>query len=119
MEPRLFKQLLQSIREAGQYARGERLPARVHIHGGNQVKRLREVLHFSQSDFAKLLDVQMRTVRNWENGPHEPRGPLKALLRAMQNDPPNVVRALSRPLISLPRGKSKVKSPSSTRRPHE
>ena len=111
MEPRLFKQLLQGIREAGQHARGERLPARVHIHGGNQVRQLREVLHFSQSDFAKLLDVQVRTVRNWEKRPHEPRGPLKALLRAMQNDPPNVVRALSRPLISLPRGRSKSRRP--------
>lgn len=46
----------------------------------------------SQSEFAKLLGVSVRTLQDWEQGRREPSGAAKTLLRiASQN--PEVVKA--------------------------
>ncbi len=50
-----FKKLLQGVREAGEYMRGERLPARVTVVGASTVKELRKSLHLTQVEFARLL----------------------------------------------------------------
>src|SRR5690349_16271150 len=95
MKAHFFKELLQSLREAGEIARGERLPARVTVVGGNLAKGIRQALSFSTSEFAELLNVQVGTLRNWEQGRSKPQGSAKALLLAIGRDPPNVVRALA------------------------
>ncbi|AFT71819.1 putative bacterial regulatory protein-like protein [Alloalcanivorax dieselolei B5] len=42
-----------------------------------------------------MIDVQLATLHNWEQGRREPTGPAKALLRAIHNDPQHVIRALA------------------------
>ena len=37
-----------------------------------KIKALREKEHMTQGDLAKALDIQDRTVRNWENGTSKP-----------------------------------------------
>ena len=44
----------------------------------------------SQAKFARLVDIQVTTLRNREQDRREPTGPAKALLRAIQNDPRHV-----------------------------
>lgn len=90
-----FKKLLEGVREAGEYIRGERLPARVTEVGATTVRELRKSLHLTQAQFARLLTVELSTLRNWEQGRREPQGPAKALLRAIRKDPRNVLKALS------------------------
>ena len=51
-------------------------------------------LELSQARFAALLDIDLGTLRNWEQGRREPTGPAKALLRAIRNDPEAVLSAL-------------------------
>ena len=58
------------------------------------VKRLRGWTQLSQAEFARLLGVELSTLRNWEQGRREPTGPARALLRAISNDPEHVLRAL-------------------------
>ena len=60
------------------------------------VRRLRASTNLSQAAFALLLGVELGTLRNWEQGRREPTGPARALLRAIRNDPENVIRALGR-----------------------
>lgn len=60
------------------------------------IKELRARTKLSQSDFAALLGVELATLRNWEQGRRMPTGPARALLRAIRNDPQNVIRALAR-----------------------
>jgi putative transcriptional regulator len=60
------------------------------------IKELRGWTKLSQPDFAALLGVELSTLRNWEQGRREPAGPARALLRAIRNDPENVIRALGR-----------------------
>jgi putative transcriptional regulator len=49
----------------------------------------------SQPKFAKLLHVDVGTLRNWEQGRREPTGPAQALLRTMKNNPQAVLKALA------------------------
>ena len=60
------------------------------------IKELRGRTKLTQSDFAALLGVELSTLRNWEQGRRVPTGPARALLRALRNDPQNVIRALAR-----------------------
>jgi len=47
----------------------------------NDVKRLRRTLKCSQSSFAKLLNISIKTVQSWESGR---RVPSQAALRLLQ-----------------------------------
>ena len=84
----LFKELLASVRLA-------RAPRAAHC-SARSIKQLRGSTRLSQPQFAVLLGVELSTLRNWEQGRREPTGPARALLRAIQNDPENVIRALAR-----------------------
>jgi putative transcriptional regulator len=90
-----FDKLLQSVKQAGEIATGRRRAARAFDVVPTNIKFLRTQTRLSQPDFAALLGVEVSTLRNWEQGRREPTGPAKALLRAIRNDPKNVLRALS------------------------
>jgi putative transcriptional regulator len=60
-----------------------------------QVREIREITQLSQQKFARLLQVDVGTLRNWEQGRREPTGPAKALLRAIKNNPQAVLKALA------------------------
>ncbi len=97
MKKAVFEELLKSARQAGDIARGKRAPSRTFEVGAATIKELRSRTNLSQPDFAMLLGVEVSTLRNWEQGRREPTGPAKALLRAIRNDPENVLRALAPP----------------------
>lgn len=48
---------------------------------------IRERLGLSQSEFAALLGVSLRTVQNWEQGRRTPTGPAAMLLRVASRNP--------------------------------
>ena len=78
-----------------QIARGARAPSRKFQIDAIAVKEIRAITHLSQPKFARLLDVDVGTLRNWEQGRREPTGPAKALWRAIRNDPEAVLKALA------------------------
>jgi len=47
----------------------------------------------SQSEFAKLLGVSVRTLQDWEQGRREPSGAAKTLLRIASQNPEAVKAA--------------------------
>ena len=47
----------------------------------------RRSVDLTQREFAKLLDVSIDTVQDWEQGRRSPRGAAKTLLRIVQSNP--------------------------------
>ena len=88
MDKRHFDQLVKGVREmkrhiAGKSVRGAKtteLPAL-------DVRTIREAAHISQSQFAKLIGVNLRTLQNWEQNRTQPTGPAKALLKIVASNP--------------------------------
>lgn len=95
MNKRLFERLVESMKEHGEIARGERAPSRQFQFDAISVKEIRALTQLSQPKFARILDVDVGTLRDWEQGRREPTGPAKALLRAIKNDSKAVLRALA------------------------
>lgn len=94
MNKRLFERLAASMAQHNAIARGARTPSRQFRIDAVAVKEIRAMTELSQPKFAKILDVDVGTLRNWEQGRREPTGPAKALLRAIRNDPKAVLKAL-------------------------
>jgi len=53
----------------------------------SNVKSIREKMDLSQSAFAGLLGVSVRTLQEWEQGRRTPKGPAQALLRVAKRHP--------------------------------
>ena len=51
------------------------------------VRAIREAAHVSQSQFAKLIGVNLRTLQNWEQHRTCPTGPARALLKIVAFNP--------------------------------
>ena len=88
MDKQHFDKLVKSVREmkrhmAGKNVRGVRmteLPA-------PDVRSVREAAQISQSQFAKLIGVNLRTLQNWEQQRTQPTGPARALLKIVASNP--------------------------------
>lgn len=60
------------------------------------VRELRQRYHLTQCEFAERLGVPVETIRNWEQGKRQPRGPARALLTVIAEAPEMAFAALSR-----------------------
>jgi putative transcriptional regulator len=94
MNKNAFKELIASVKEAGAIARGEKKPARVFAYSAPNVKAIRKKMGLSQSQFAALIGVNVRTLQNWEQGRRTPHGPALALLKVAKSEPESVYKAL-------------------------
>ena len=92
---KLLEELMESVQQMDEIVRGERQPSREFTVDAMQIKEIRKATGLSQSKFAAIIDVQLGTLRNWEQGRREPTGPAKALLKAIHNDPVHVLNALA------------------------
>ena len=95
MDKKLFDRLALSLQQMDVIVRGIRKPSRRFEVNPTSIKGLRARTRLSQARFAELLSVDLATLRNWEQGRREPTGPARALLRAIEKDPVNVLKALA------------------------
>ncbi len=111
MKNQMFDELVASIREGGTILRGERAPSRAFSVDGPDVKRLRAHYQLSQNEFAALLGISVKTLRNWEQGRRTPEGPARVLLQVAANHPDavwDVVRPAAQQRQAKARRPSKV-----------
>lgn len=94
MEKALFNELLQSLKEANAIANGKAKASRRFDVGPPDVQQLRERIGLSQSEFARLMRVSVRTLQNWEQHRRVPTGPAAALLRIVSTSPKAALEAL-------------------------
>ena len=60
---------------------------RFEVEVPSDVAAIREKTGLSQSAFAALLGISLRTLQDWEQGRRNPAGPAKALLRIVYRHP--------------------------------
>lgn len=89
-----FNDLVKSVRQAGKIRRKKLRPRRVTVFKPVDVRRIRDRLDKSQSEFAMMIGVSVATLRNWEQGRRMPHGPARALLRVAEVNPKAVAEAL-------------------------
>ena len=77
MNDKLFAELMASIEEAGHIVRDETAPSRTFTVELEplDVTGIREGYKLSQTRFAALLGISVKTLRNWEQGRRTPVGP--------------------------------------------
>ena len=83
------EEVLQAIREI-KAGGGRRFTVQV-----SQATEARLKLGQSQTDFAAMLGVSVRTLQDWEQGRRQPSGAAKALLTVAVAAPKTVMKALA------------------------
>lgn len=94
MEPALFNDLMQSLKEAKAIAHGVAPAARRTRVTPPDAKSVREKTGLSQSEFAQLMQVSIKTLQNWEQHRRTPTGPAAALLKIVLSAPDVAIKTL-------------------------
>src|SRR5438045_3347592 len=94
MKQKMFEELLDSVREAGAIVRGEKKASRRRVIRSSSVQVIRERTRLSQSEFAELIGVSVKTLQNWEQDRRSPTGPAAALLSVIDHNPALAIKAI-------------------------
>lgn len=93
MDKTHFAQLVQGVQEMKRHIRDSTAGGKV-VRGAvatelpaPDVRVIREAAQISQSQFAKLIGVNLRTLQNWEQHRTRPTGPARALLKIVAINP--------------------------------
>ena len=92
-----FEELTEAFREGGAILQGKTAPSRSFVVVAPDVAAIRYREKASQSQFAAMLGISVKTLQNWEQGRFTPDGPARVLLHIMDRNP-DAVRAVSRTL---------------------
>ena len=91
MNEDMFAELVASVKEGGAILRGEKEASRSFHLDRLDIKRIRQGYKLTQAQFAAMLGISVRTLRNWEQGRRVPEGPAMVLLRLADKHPEAVL----------------------------
>ena len=95
MNEKQFAELNDAVRLMARHLRGEKVAGmRLTEVPEPDVKAIREAANVSQSDFARLIGINLRTLQNWEQRRSRPTGPARALLKIVASNPRSAIKAL-------------------------
>ena len=95
MDKQHFDQLVKGVREMKRHLAGKSVRGtRATELADPDVRAIREAAKISQSQFAKLIGVNLRTLQNWEQQRTRPTGPARALLKIVASNPKSAIEAL-------------------------
>ena len=94
MKSEMFEELLASVREGGAILRGRKAPSHRFEAGASGIRAIRERPSLSQSEFARLVGVSVKTLQNWEQDRRRPTGPAAALLKIISHEPQLAIKAI-------------------------
>lgn len=83
----LGAEILDGINEIKQFKKGKAALRTYELSEPSPPEVIRLKLNMSQSAFAGLLGVSVRTLQDWEQGRRDPQGPAIALLRIAEQHP--------------------------------
>jgi putative transcriptional regulator len=86
-ERNIGNEILEGLQEIKRFKRGE-IDLKTHsLLNPPTPREIRQRLKLSQREFAGLMGVGVQTVRDWEQGRRNPRGPAAELLRIAEQHP--------------------------------
>ena len=94
MDKTLFEDLVSSLQEAKAIYKGKAAPSRRFEVTAPDAKAVREQIGLSQSEFARLMRVSVKTLQNWEQHRRNPTGPAAALLKIVSTAPDVALKSL-------------------------
>lgn len=95
MDKQHFDQLVKGVREMRRHMAGKPVRGvRTTVLSEPDVRAIREAAKISQSQFARLIGVNLRTLQNWEQHRTRPTGPARALLKIVASDPRAAIEAM-------------------------
>jgi putative transcriptional regulator len=95
MDKQHFEQLVKGVREMKRHMAGKSVRgARSTQLDEPDIRAIREAANISQSQFARLIGVNLRTLQNWEQQRTRPTGPARALLKIVASNPRSAIEAL-------------------------
>jgi putative transcriptional regulator len=80
-------EILEGLKEIKSFKHGKLFLKTTELSEPSEPQVIRSKLNLSQSAFAGLLGVSMRTLQDWEQGRRHPQGPAIALLRIAEQHP--------------------------------
>ncbi len=96
MKAAAFQELLESVRDASAYLKGDRRAVtRTDRISPQSVAAIRTKLKLSQAQFARAFGISLNTLQNWEQGRRQPSGPAKVLLRVAERHPEAVLETVA------------------------
>jgi len=94
MDKEMFRELTKSLKEAAAISRKDLKPSRKFIVEVLDVKETRQKTGLSQTMFAQLIGVKLKTLQNWEQHRRHPSGAAATLLTIVSREPKAALRAL-------------------------
>ena len=91
MKDELFAELVDSVREGSAILRGETQASRAFTIHPPDIEKIRNGFGLTQEQFAAMLGISVRTLRNWEQGRRVPEGPARVLLQVAARHPEAVL----------------------------
>jgi putative transcriptional regulator len=105
----LSESLRMGLEEGIQFAKGKlnlrttEVPVRPPSWHARQVVQLRQQLNMSQSVFAQMVNVSLKTVQSWEQGERQPSQAALRLLQILEARPAIVCRIVGIRMLSARR----------------
>ncbi len=95
MKDEMFKELLDSVKQAGDIRKGLIKASGHRVIEEPDVLAIREKYGMTQQEFSSLLGISVGTLRNWEQGRRKPQGPARVLLKIAEKKPKAILDSLS------------------------
>jgi putative transcriptional regulator len=89
-----FEEISAGLLDAKKHARGGKSRVVVHQSEEIDVQAIRAKTGMSQQSFCATFGISLGTLRHWEQGLREPRGPARVLLKIVDSDPEAVIRVI-------------------------
>ncbi len=100
---KLESEILEGLDGAVAYSQGETARGRAHVVHVPvpDIAALRKRIGLSQDKFARAFGVSAGTLRNWEQGRHQPPGAARVPLGLIDREPEAVARTLKEILATV------------------
>ncbi len=89
-----FNEINTGLLEAINHASGNETKIVIHKPKPVDVKAIRKKTGMTQKQFSDVFGLSVGTLRHWEQGARNPRGPALVLLNVMEKNPRAVLEAL-------------------------